>query len=89
MKEVELKGELLQLGVDTKGLKAELVRRLTEARREGRRERRTPGRSSAVQRPFQLGRWVGGSQEVIFNTTNPTAHKHTRHALDWAFWGWV
>jgi hypothetical protein len=47
------------------------------------------GRSSAVQRPFQLGRWrVRGSQEVIFNTTNPTAHKHTRHALDWAFWGW-
>jgi hypothetical protein len=63
---VELKGELLQLGLDTKGLKAELVRRLTEARREGRRERRT-GRSSAVQRPFQLGRWVGGGQEVIFN----------------------
>jgi hypothetical protein len=31
MKAVELNGELLQLGLDTKGLKAELVRRLTEA----------------------------------------------------------
>ena len=39
---VELKGELLQLGLDTKGLKAELVRRLTEARREGRREQDGP-----------------------------------------------
>jgi hypothetical protein len=35
---VELKGEPLQLGLDTKGPKAELVRRLTEARREGGEE---------------------------------------------------
>ena len=40
MKVVDLKEELLQLGLDTKGLKAELVRRLTEARRgeEGAQE---------------------------------------------------
>ena len=40
MEVVELKEELLQLGLDTKGLKAELVRRLTEARRgeEGAQE---------------------------------------------------
>ena len=43
MEVVELKGELLQLGLDTKGFKAELVRRLTEARREaGRREQDGP-----------------------------------------------
>ena len=34
MKVVDLKEVLLQLGLDTKGLKAELVRRLAEARRE-------------------------------------------------------
>jgi hypothetical protein len=33
MKVVDLKEELMQLGLDTKGLKEELVRRLTEARR--------------------------------------------------------
>jgi hypothetical protein len=25
---------------------------------------------------------------VLFNPTNPKAHKHTRPALDWAFLGW-
>ena len=44
MEVVELKGELL----DTKGLKAELVRRLTEAKRERGGGGGRTGRGSAV-----------------------------------------
>ena len=88
MKVAELKEGLLQLSLDTSGLKAELVRQLTEAR---------TAREGAEQEPqyrsfngfFSLAYGWGVAKRCLINAINPTTHKHAVPALVGLFLGWV